>query len=88
MENGRLVLVYNPVSGNWAARTPIVFAVSDDNGTTWGQPNILDHLPCDYNEESAEFSYPAIVAKGNDVFISYTWKRQTVAFWHIRFLSE
>ena len=49
--------------------------------------NILDHLPCEYNEERAEFSYPAIVAKGNDVFISYTWKRQTVAFWQIRMLE-
>ncbi len=87
MENGRLVLVYNPVSGNWAARTPIVFSISDDNGETWSEPNILDHAPSDRNEERAEFSYPAIVTKGRDVFISYTWKRQTVAFWQIRMLE-
>ena len=87
MESGRLVLVYNPVSGDWAARTPIVFAVSDDNGQTWGEPNILDHMPCEYNKEGAEFSYPAIVTKGDDVFISYTWKRRTIAFWQIRMLE-
>ena len=87
MDSGRLVLVYNPVSGNWAARTPIVFAVSDDNGASWGKPQLLDHVPCEFNEERAEFSYPAIVAKGNDVFITYTWKRQTVAFWQIRMLE-
>ena len=86
MESGRLVLVYNPVRGNWAARTPIAFIVSDDNGETWSEPQLLDHQPCDENAVHAEFSYPAIVSDGNDVFITYTWKRQTVAFWQIRFL--
>ncbi len=84
MEDGRIVLVYNPVSGNWAARSPICFAVSDDGGETCGEPQILDYVPCDKNEERAEFSYPAIVSKGNDVFLTYTWKRETIAFWQIR----
>ena len=87
MENGRLVLVYNPVSGNWAARTPIAFSVSDDNGETWSEPEILSHQPCDKNVVHAEFSYPAIIAEGEDVYITYTWKRKTVAFWHLRFLD-
>lgn len=84
MEDGRLVLVYNPVSGNWAARSPIAFAVSEDHGATWSEPQILDHVPCDTNEEWAEFSYPAVVSRGNDIFLTYTWKRETVAFWQIR----
>lgn len=87
MENGRLVLVYNPVSGNWAARTPIAFSVSEDNGITWSEPEILSHQPCGENNVNYEFSYPAIIADGEDVYITYTWKRQTVAFWHIRFLA-
>lgn len=85
LADGRLVLVYNPVSGNWAARSPIVFAVSEDNGETWSEPQYLDHVPCDRNVESAEFSYPAIIAEGKDVYITYTWKRRTIAFWHLRF---
>ncbi|MCD8105714.1 MAG: exo-alpha-sialidase [Lachnospiraceae bacterium] len=85
MDDGRLVLVYNPVAGNWAARTPIAFAVSTDNGETFGEPQILDYVPCDRNMIEAEFSYPAIVTKGTDVFITYTWKRRTIAFWQIRF---
>ena len=84
MEDGRIVLVYNPVSGNWAARSPIAFAVSEDNGRTFSEPQILDHVPCDKNEEQAEFSYPAIVSRGNDLYITYTWKRRTIAFWQIR----
>lgn len=85
LEDGRLILVYNPVSGNWAARSPIAFAVSEDNGETWSDPQILDHVPCRTNIERAEFSYPAIVADGNDVYITYTWKRRTIAFWKLHF---
>lgn len=85
LADGRLVLVYNPVSGNWAARSPIAFSVSEDNGESFGEPQLLDHVPCDRNMESAEFSYPAIVADGNDVYLTYTWKRRTIAFWHLRF---
>lgn len=85
LQDGRLVLVYNPVSGNWAARSPIAFSVSEDNGESWSEPQILDHVPCDRNMESAEFSYPAVISYGNDVLITYTWKRRTIAFWQIRF---
>ena len=86
LSDGRLVLVYNPVSGNWAARTPIAFSVSADNGTTWSEPQILDYVPCETNQEYAEFSYPAIIAEDSDVYLTYTWKRRTIAFWHIRIL--
>ncbi len=85
MEDGRLVLVYNPVRGNWAARTPIAFSVSEDNGETWSEPQVLDHQPCGENNVDHEFSYPAISTKGRDIFITYTWKRRTIAFWQIRF---
>ena len=85
LADGRLVLVYNPVSGNWAARSPMAFSVSEDNGENWSNPEILDHVPCRTNIERAEFSYPSIVAEGNDVYITYTWKRRTVAFWQLHF---
>ncbi len=88
LADGRLVLVYNPVSGNWAARSPIAFSVSEDNGKTWSDPEILDHAPCSANVERAEFSYPAIVANGNDVYLTYTWKRRTIAFWHLHFPKQ
>ena len=83
--DGRLVLVYNPVSGNWAARSPIAITVSEDNGETWSNPEILDYVPCRANREKAEFSYPAIVACGSDAYITYTWKRKTIAFWQLHF---
>lgn len=85
LEDGRLVLVCNPVEGNWAARSPIAFLVSEDNGAHWSEPQILDHVPCDRNLESAEFSYPAVISRGQRVWITYTWKRRTIAFWEIQF---
>lgn len=88
LSDGRLVLVFNPVQGNWAARSPIAFSVSEDNGATWSKPQILDHAPSDTNIEDAEFSYPAIVARENQVFITYTWKRRAIAYWNISFPTE
>lgn len=85
LRDGRLVLIYNPVSGNWAARSPIAFSVSEDNGESWSKPQVLDMVPgCDRNEEDSEFSYPAVISHGDDIMITYTWKRRTIAFWQIR----
>jgi predicted neuraminidase len=74
LENGDVVLVYNPVSGDWADRTPIVCSLSKDNGNTWGKELLLDH------ESGSEFSYPAIVTKNNEIYITYTWKRRSIVF--------
>ncbi len=77
LTDGTLVLVYNPVSGNWASRASLNLAVSYDNGLTWPKKVTLEN---DTNEK-AEYSYPAIIAYGNRVALTYTWKRQRIAFW-------
>lgn len=88
MQDGRLILVCNPVPQNWGKRSPIAFYVSEDeNAQKWSEPVILEHVPCEKNEYRAEFSYPAVITDGNDVFITYTWKRESIAFWKIRFLE-
>ena len=76
LEDGRLVLAYNPVSGNWAPRTPLAAAVSADNGVTWSEPDTLDS-----GESEDEFSYPSILHYGDTVAGTYTWKRQRIAIW-------
>jgi len=83
LKNGKLVLVYNPVQGNWVERTPIALRVSDDNGLTWRDELILDHNEAPKTSHDVEFSYPAIVSAENHVYITYTWKRKTIAFWKI-----
>lgn len=83
LEDGKLVLVYNPIKGNWGARTPVVCSISADNGRTWRESFILDHNENPVDKIDGEFSYPAIISEGNRVYIAYTWKRKTVAFWEL-----
>ena len=77
LADGALVLVYNPVSGNWASRASLCMTVSFDNGITWTKTIVLEN---DTNERT-EFSYPAIITYGNCVALTYTWKRQRIVFW-------
>lgn len=86
LENGNLVLVYNPVEGNWAERTPIACSISYDNGFTWVDKFILDHNENPKDREDGEFSYPAIIARGDQVYITYTWKRRTISFYQLKIL--
>lgn len=74
MPDGTLLLVYNPVQESWGMRTPISIAQSKDNGLTWTKL-------CDLQTEPGEFSYPAIVSKGETVYITYTYKRENIAYW-------
>lgn len=86
MKDGRLVLVYNPVGGNWAARTPIACSISSDNGRSWSEKFILDHNENPIDGTDGEFSYPAVIAEGNRIYITYTWKRRTIVYWELKVL--
>ena len=79
LADGRLVLVYNPVSGDWASRASLNLAVSYDNGITWPKNIVLENDA----DEKAEYSYPAIIAYSDRVALTYTWKRQRIAFWEL-----
>lgn len=72
----RLALVFNRDNKNWGARRPISIAISSDNGKTW--PLILD---VETGVDEDEFSYPAIINTGDTLALTYTWKRQSIAFW-------
>lgn len=79
MPDDTLLLVYNPVSGNFVERSPISIAVSRDNGGSWEKV-------CDLQNEPGEFSYPAIVNADNRVFITYTYNRRNVAYWEFEWI--
>jgi BNR repeat-like domain len=36
--DGTVYLAHNPVSGDWAARAPLILSRSDDDGATWRPP--------------------------------------------------
>lgn len=80
LDNGVLVLCCNPVNSNWGQRSPISLFSSIDNGKSWTKLMDLD-------SGKGEFSYPAIVGYGDEVYISYTWKRKYIAFWKIHFFE-
>lgn len=75
--DGRLFLVYNPVNVNWGERTPISLAVSDDEGVSFRRLK-------DLSSGSGEYAYPAIIADDEFLYITYTYKRQNIAFRKIK----
>ena len=76
LDDGTLVLAYNPDDKNWGERNPMTLAVSNDNGATW--PVTMD---IEKGTKGDEFSYPSIIHFGDSVAVTYTWKRQQIAFW-------
>lgn len=79
LDNGILAMVYNPTqitdeTKRKGPRTPLVVRTSKDNGVTWEDEIIVD-------EGIKQYSYPAIIASGNELLITYTWRRERIAFW-------
>ena len=76
LADGSFLLVYNPTvkkPTSWGGpRTPLHLAHSKD-GENWSDIAILEDTP-------GEFSYPAIIAEGNDIHITYTWKRKNICY--------
>lgn len=71
LSGGELILAYNPVAANWGPRSPLIVSVSRDNGRSW-QPLLT------LEDGEGEYSYPAVVADGMNVFVTYTWKRERI----------
>ena len=76
LEDGKLLLVCNPVAANWGMRSPLSLFLSEDDGYTWEKL-------FDLETALGEFSYPAIIAQGEDVYISYTFDRKNIAVVHM-----
>ncbi len=80
LDDGRVLLVFNPIGKNWGPRTPLSLAISADNGETWA---LFAHFEDDPPETDLEYSYPAIIRTRNGVAVSYTYKRECVRCWLI-----
>ena len=77
--NGWLWLAYNPFADG--RRSKLVLSLSKDDGEHWEDVVTLE----DSCNPFAEYSYPAIIADGYDLVITYTYKRDVIkyAFLHI-----
>ena len=71
-EDGAIYLVCNPIPPN-RIRSPLSILVSSDGGETFEKS-------LDLETEMCEFSYPAIVSKGNRLFVTYTYNRTNIAY--------
>ncbi|HZK21462.1 MAG TPA: sialidase family protein, partial [Oscillospiraceae bacterium] len=78
LSDNSLVLVSNPTTKDWGVRTPLTLMRSFDNGETFTEFLKLEDIEGDH-----EFSYPAIVAVGMKLYITYTHERKTIAYWEI-----
>jgi predicted neuraminidase len=76
LPDGMLALVYNPVPKNWGPRTPLIISLSRDNGNSWTDNFVLENEP-------GEYSYPAVVCRGSHLYLTYTWRRERIAYWKI-----
>ncbi len=77
LDDGRLVLVCNPrdnLPGFYKGpRTPLSVFVSSDGGRTF------EHA-LDLETEAGNFAYPAVIADGTRVMITYTWNRERIRY--------
>ena len=74
-DDGAIYLVCNPVQ---RGRTPLSLLLSRDGGATFEKA-------LDLETEACEFSYPAVVSRGNRLFLTYTYDRKSIAYCEIDF---
>lgn len=71
LPDGRIALACNPVGGDWGARTPLTLAVSENGGESWKRE-------LDFARGPGEYSYPALIADGERLYCSFTWRRERI----------
>ncbi|MBQ7295806.1 MAG: exo-alpha-sialidase [Clostridia bacterium] len=79
-DDGRLWLVHTPAG--MKVRNRLILSVSEDNGKTWKDVMTLEESKLNL---SAEYSYPAIIAEGNRLYITYTHSRKTINYAFIEY---
>lgn len=92
--DGTLALCYNPVALNWGKRTPLVVALSSDDGNSWHEAATIEdedltaatetEVHLDRAHRPNEFSYPSLIPLEDGYALSYTWKRERIAFCRLR----
>lgn len=68
-----LVLVYNPIGGNWIRRTPLSISISELDGLVYTNPT-------DIVDGDGSYSYPAIIATKDGFATTFTVDRKTIGF--------
>ncbi|NOU94479.1 neuraminidase (sialidase) [Paenibacillus sp. LMG 31456] len=90
MDDGTLVLAYNPVGMYRGPRMPLLLSISRDNGEYWEELVVMEAEYRSYTIpiEPGEYSYPAVIAEGNHIYVTYTWKRERIVCWSLEVETE
>ncbi|QPK81961.1 exo-alpha-sialidase [Schaalia sp. ZJ405] len=89
---GTLWCAHNLSTSNWGARSTLAMSSSDDDGETWTTELIIEKhasgstgRPRSVSEHGVitdgvgEYSYPAMLCVGNELWVTYSWQRQAIA---------
>lgn len=76
LNDGRIVLIYNPIDGRHGDRNIIGISESADNGRSFTPCMIVEKD----DDTDAEFSYPAIICDEKYVYTTYTHYRKNIMF--------
>lgn len=79
-DDGLLWLVHTPCG--MRVRNQLILSVSRDNGETWEDVMTLEKNMLNVY---AEYSYPAIIADGNKLYITYTYNRKIIKYAFIEY---
>ncbi len=79
-DNGWVWLAYNPIKVN-GLRYKLTLVVSKDNGKTWEKVTDIDSSAIIFDE----YSYPALIADGDTICLTYTYKRKKIKYMFIDF---
>ena len=78
LRDGTLALVSNPVARH---RYPLTLGFSDNGGQSFRRVLTLE-------DDVGEFSYPAVIADGNTLYITYTYDRRGIAFFEVTLAGD
>ena len=74
LKDGRHILIYNHIKGNWGDRNILNLAVSED-GINWEAAALLEND----SDSDGEYSYPAVIqTKDGMIHITYTSNRELI----------
>ncbi|MGN1479994.1 MAG: exo-alpha-sialidase [Acutalibacteraceae bacterium] len=76
LNDGRIFVVYNPISENWGKRYIIGYSLSGDNAESFTDCEIIEQSENIFDE----FSYPAVITDGKLIYLTYTHNRKDVMF--------
>lgn len=74
--DGRVFVVYNPISDNWGKRYIIGYSLSGDNAQSFTDCDIIEQSENIFDE----FSYPAVITDGKLIYLTYTHNRKEIMF--------